>query len=83
MVRTRTYEDTILNIPEGSVRCGRGQAPRGNASPPPPHPLVSLEQLLVTQNDLMRFSWKMRHVVGLTASNLDTKTEIPHTRISW
>jgi hypothetical protein len=54
MVHTRTFEDSILDIPEGSVRCGRGQVPRGGAPPPPPHPLVSLEQLLATQNDLMR-----------------------------
>jgi hypothetical protein len=43
--------DSILDIPEGSVRRGRGQVPRGGA---PPHPPVSLEQLLATQNDLMR-----------------------------
>jgi hypothetical protein len=54
MVHTRTSEDPILGISEGSARCGRGQAPHGNAPPPPPHPLVSLEQLLATQNDLMR-----------------------------
>jgi hypothetical protein len=51
MVRTRTFEDPILDIPEGSVGCGHGQVPRGGA---PPHPPVSLEQLLATQNDLMR-----------------------------
>jgi hypothetical protein len=51
MVHTRTSEDPILNIPEGSVRRGRGQVPRGGA---PPRPLVSLEQLLTTHNDLMR-----------------------------
>jgi hypothetical protein len=51
MVRTRTSEDDILNIPEGSVGCGRGQVPRGGAPPPQP---ISLEQLLATQNDLMR-----------------------------
>jgi hypothetical protein len=51
MVRTRTSEDPILNIPEGSIRCGSGQVPRGGA---PPHPPVSLEQLLTTHNDLMR-----------------------------
>jgi hypothetical protein len=48
MVRTRTSEDPILDMPEGSTGRGRGQAARGNASPPPPHPPVSLEQLLVT-----------------------------------
>jgi hypothetical protein len=51
MVSTRTSGDSILNIPEGSVERGRGHVPRGGAPPPPP---VSLEQLLATQNDLMR-----------------------------
>jgi hypothetical protein len=51
MVRTRTSEDSILDIPEGSVGRGRGQVPGGGAPPPPP---VSLEQLLATHNDLMR-----------------------------
>jgi hypothetical protein len=54
MVRTRTSEDAILDIPEGSVGRGRGQVPCGGAPPPPPPPPVSLEQLLATQNDLMR-----------------------------
>jgi hypothetical protein len=54
MVRTRTSEDPILDISEGSARCGNGQAPRGNTPPPTPHPLVSLEQLLATQNNLIR-----------------------------
>jgi hypothetical protein len=54
MVRTRTSEDSILTIPEGSVRCGRGQVPRGGAPPPPPRLPISLEQLLAMQNDLMR-----------------------------
>jgi hypothetical protein len=49
-VRTRTFEDSIL---EGSAGRGCGQAPRGNAPPPPPCPPVSLEQLLVTQNNLL------------------------------
>jgi hypothetical protein len=53
-VRTVTSEDPILDIPEGSTGRGRGQAPRGNAPPPPPYPPISLEQLLATQNDLMR-----------------------------
>jgi hypothetical protein len=43
MVHTRTSEDSILNIPEGSVGRGRGQVPRGGA---PPRPPISLEQLL-------------------------------------
>jgi hypothetical protein len=51
MVHTRTSEDAILDIPEGSVGRGRGQVPCGSA---PPRPPVSLEQLLATQNDLMR-----------------------------
>jgi hypothetical protein len=51
MVRIRTSEDAILDIPEGSVGRGRGQVPRGGAPPPPP---VSLEQLLAMQNDLVR-----------------------------
>jgi hypothetical protein len=50
-VCTRTSEDAILDIPEGSVGRGCGQVARGGAPPPPP---VSLEQLLATQNDLMR-----------------------------
>jgi hypothetical protein len=53
MVCTRTFEDPILDIPEGSVRCGHGQVPHGGAPPPPPRPPVSLEQLLATQKDLM------------------------------
>jgi hypothetical protein len=44
-------EDSILDILEGSVGHGRGQVPRGGAPPPTP---VSLEQLLGTQNELMR-----------------------------
>jgi hypothetical protein len=51
MVHTRTSEDTILDIREGSIGCGHGQVPRYGAPPPPP---VSLEQLLATRNDLMR-----------------------------
>jgi hypothetical protein len=54
MVRTRTSEELNLDILEGSVGRGRGQVPHGNAPPPPPRPPVSLEQLLTTQNDLMR-----------------------------
>jgi hypothetical protein len=51
MVGIRTSEDAILDIPEGFVGHGHGQVPRGGAPPPP---YVSLEQLLATQNDLMR-----------------------------
>jgi hypothetical protein len=54
MVHIGTSEDPILNILEGSVRCGCGQVPRGGAPTPPPHPPISLEQLLATQNDFMR-----------------------------
>jgi hypothetical protein len=54
MVHTWTSEDSILDIPEGSVERGRGQVPRDSAPPPPPQSPVSLEQLLATQNDLMR-----------------------------
>jgi hypothetical protein len=54
MLRTRTFEDLILGIPERSVGRGRGQVPRGGAPPPPPRSPVSLEQLIATQNDLMR-----------------------------
>jgi hypothetical protein len=54
MVRTRTSKDLILDIPEGSIEHGRGQVPCGGASTPPPHPPISLEQLVATQNDLMR-----------------------------
>jgi hypothetical protein len=53
MVRIRTSEDSILDIPKGPVRRGCGQVPHGGAPPPPPQPPVSLEQLLATQNDLM------------------------------
>jgi hypothetical protein len=55
MVRTRTTDDDVLDIPEGSTPRGRGcgQPSRGNAPPPPLHPPVSLEQLLATQNELM------------------------------
>jgi hypothetical protein len=51
MVRTRTFEELNRDSPEGSLGRGRGQVPHGGAPPPP---LVSLEQLLATQNDLMR-----------------------------
>jgi hypothetical protein len=54
MVRIRTSKELSLDIPEGSAGCGRGQVPHGNAPPPPPRLPVSLEQLLATQNGLMR-----------------------------
>jgi hypothetical protein len=44
----------MLDIPEESIKHGRGQVPRGSAPPPPPRSLVSLEQVLATQNNLMR-----------------------------
>ncbi len=55
MVRTRTTDDDVLDIPEGSAPHGRGrrQPSRGNAPSPPMHPPISLEQLLATQNELM------------------------------
>jgi hypothetical protein len=51
MVRTRTLEELSLDSPEGSAGCGHGQVPCGGA---PPRPPVSPEQLLATQNGLMR-----------------------------
>jgi hypothetical protein len=54
MVCTRTVEELNHDNPEGSLARGRGQVPCGSAPPPPPSPPVSLEQLLATQNDLMR-----------------------------
>jgi hypothetical protein len=55
MVHTRATDDDVLDNPEGSAPRGRGrrQPSRVNALPPPPHPPVSLEQLLATQNELM------------------------------
>jgi hypothetical protein len=54
MVCTRSSEDSILDIPEGSVGRGHGQVPHGGAPPPPPPPAISPEQLLATHNELMR-----------------------------
>jgi hypothetical protein len=48
MVHTRTSDDPILDIPKGLAGHGRGQVPRRNAPPPPPHPLVNLEQHMST-----------------------------------
>jgi hypothetical protein len=55
MVCMRATDDDVLDIPEGSALCehGHGQPSCGNASLAPPHPPVSLEQLLATQNELM------------------------------
>jgi hypothetical protein len=54
MVHTRTSEDSILDIHEGSVGREHGQVQRGGAPPPPPRLPISLKQLLATQNDLTR-----------------------------
>jgi hypothetical protein len=55
MVCTRAAGEQLLDIPESSAGRGRGQATRGNTPPPPPLcPLVSLDQLLATQNELLR-----------------------------
>jgi hypothetical protein len=58
MVRTRSTKEQLVDIAESSTGCGQApheQAPHGNAPlPPPPCPPVSLEQLLATQNELMR-----------------------------
>jgi hypothetical protein len=51
IVHTRTSEDSILDIPEGSIGRGCGQVPCGGAPPPPP---IRMEQLLATHNDQMR-----------------------------
>jgi hypothetical protein len=55
MVHTRATDDDVLSSPEGSApsRRGLGQPSHGNAPSPPPHPPISLEQLLATQNELM------------------------------
>jgi hypothetical protein len=56
MVQTRVVEDAAPDIPEGFVGRGRGrgQAPRDNPPPPPPRVSISIEELLETQNELMR-----------------------------
>jgi hypothetical protein len=56
MVQTKAIEDATLDIPEGFVghRCGRGRAPHDNPPPPPPRAPISNEELLETQNELMR-----------------------------
>jgi hypothetical protein len=56
MVRTKVAEDVAIDIPKGSTGRGRGhgQAPHANPPPPPPCAPVSIEQLLATQNELMR-----------------------------
>jgi hypothetical protein len=55
-----TFVNAIVNLSyciyilEGSIShgCGLGQALHDTA-PPPPHALVSIEQLLATQNEFM------------------------------
>jgi hypothetical protein len=56
MVRTRATEDAALDIPEGSAGRGRGRGQASHAKPPPPQPCepISIEELLATQNELMR-----------------------------
>jgi hypothetical protein len=56
MVRTRATEDIVLDIPKGSASRGHGcgHAPCDNPLPPPPRAPVSIEELLATQNELMR-----------------------------
>jgi hypothetical protein len=54
MVHTRAAKEQQLDILESPAGCGCGHAPRGNALPPPSCPPVSLEELLTTQNELMR-----------------------------
>jgi hypothetical protein len=60
MVRTRATEDASFDIPEGSVGRergrgrGHGQARCDNPPSPPPCAPVSIEELLATQNELMR-----------------------------
>jgi hypothetical protein len=82
MVCTRTVEELNLDRPEGSAGRGRGQIPHDDAPPPPP-PLVSLEQLLATQNDQMRRLVENDERHGTSTSNPDTKKEILHTRTFW
>jgi hypothetical protein len=52
MVRTRATEDATLDIAEGSI--GHGHAPHVNPPPPPSCAPDNIEDLLATQNELMR-----------------------------
>jgi hypothetical protein len=82
IVCTRATKKAILDIPEGSDGRGRGQAPHCNASlPPPPRPLVSLEQWPATQNDLMRLLLENEALHGQTTHNPDSKIGTPRTQI--
>jgi hypothetical protein len=84
MVRTKTFEDTTIDIPKGSARRGLGQVPRGNAPPMPPCPPVSLEQLVKTHNDLMHLIMENEMHHGADSQQpLDATIGIPCTRISW
>jgi hypothetical protein len=81
---TRAAKKAILDIPEGPDGRGRGQAPHCNAPlPPPPLPLVSLEQWPATQNDLMRLLLENEAHHGQTAHNPDSKIGTPRTQIFW
>jgi hypothetical protein len=56
MVRTRATKDVVLDIPEGSADRGHGHGQVLHTNPPPP-PLwapISIDDLLATQNELMR-----------------------------
>jgi hypothetical protein len=52
----RAAEDAALDIPKGSIGRGhsRGQVPHANPPPPPPWAPINIEDLLATQNELMR-----------------------------
>jgi hypothetical protein len=80
MVRTRTSEYSILDIPEGSIGRGHGQVPSGGAPPPP---LVSLEQRLATQNDLMRRLIENDERRGAERQQPRHQEGILHTRTFW
>jgi hypothetical protein len=56
MVRARATEDAVLDVLEGSAGRGRGRGQALHANPlaPPPHAPVRIEELLATQNELMR-----------------------------
>jgi hypothetical protein len=80
MVCTRTFEELSLDIPEGSAGRGQGQVPHGGA---PPRPHVSLEQLLATQNDLMRRLVENDEHCGAECQQPRHQEEILCIRIFW
>jgi hypothetical protein len=80
MVCIRTSEESIHEIPNGSVGHGRGQVPCGGAPPPPP---ISLEQLLDMQNDLMRRLVENDECGGAEHQQPDINRGILRTRIFW